>query len=316
MGGKLNYTSIIGSFLTLIVIIAVAYITNATQELVNLDVNYLVLASIVFLLNILLWILAWAYLIRSHRRDLSYGILLKAGLGAVWGILTPLNIGTDVLRAVLLKKYGVKSRTSLSCSFVAKLIKFVIIAISAILALFLVHSNIPKDIFYALLIGLAVVIIPIIFLHMIISEKVYKRLEMIPIWGKKLMEISEKFSEVYKNMSIKDLAVVSILLTLSWIMEYLTMYFCFEAFSVSISLVQLFLFATLLYLLSKIPWLPQGVGLVEPIGILLISTQTIVTTPVSIAQIGSILVLWDITRIWVPIFVAGGVSGLFLERIN
>ena len=99
---------IIQSIIVLIIIFAVFVLlntlTNAQEVLLSTNITYFAIASAFFILSILSWLIAWSHLIKKSSKISSFKLLL-VGFSAVYGSLTPVQVGAEAIRSLLLKKY-------------------------------------------------------------------------------------------------------------------------------------------------------------------------------------------------------------------
>ena len=60
---------------------------------------FIVLGGLFFVFSIVLWIIAWAIGLKNHRK-VPFKKVFDVGFSSVYGSLTPLQLGSDYLRAL------------------------------------------------------------------------------------------------------------------------------------------------------------------------------------------------------------------------
>ena len=80
---------------------------------------------------------------------------------------------------------------------------------------------------------------------------------------------------------------------------------------------------SILSILERTPFLPRGIGVVELAGFVFLSIDSFTLTPLSTGQIATVIIIFDVVRLFVPtiaslaaygfIFKAGPKSGLKTE---
>ena len=91
-------------FIASVLFSAIVILTGAEQTLQAIRPDFFFLASVFFLASIMVWVVSWAYLIK-RTEEISYLKLVIVGFSAVFGALTPLQVGAEALRSIKLKKH-------------------------------------------------------------------------------------------------------------------------------------------------------------------------------------------------------------------
>jgi len=82
----------------------IAVLTEANLVLMQVNFFFFSLSSLFFIVSILLWLGAWSHLIKKHSK-IRYRYLFKVGLDALYGSLTPVQLGSEAIRSIQLKEF-------------------------------------------------------------------------------------------------------------------------------------------------------------------------------------------------------------------
>ncbi len=280
-------------------------------------------SAVFFLLSILLWLFSWSLLL-VKRHGISLFPALSCGFSSVFGSLTPIQLGSDALRSIFLReRLGISYSDSFSASMIVKGLKFSFLALAsffvATAALF--SPKVNPILFLPLLSGLAVVLLAS-FLFLLplnpsagnaiarffgaISKKIgaFRHLE----------NYFKKYSLYLQKAGKKMLSLIFLLSALSWLCEFLSLYFVFLALGIELPALSLAVFFVLTALLERTPVLPRGILLVEAVGFAFLSFPLINSTGLSLPQTASVLVLFDVSRLLVPVIASLFYYLLFFRR--
>ncbi|MEW6294874.1 MAG: flippase-like domain-containing protein [Candidatus Diapherotrites archaeon] len=312
---ELIQKSIVSLILVLAVIGIIAFYTNAAKSLVKLGFNNLIfftLACIFFLLGVLLWVISWAFLVRKFT-PISYKNLFLVGFSSLYGALTPVQLGTDALRSISLKKHFQLSYfKSIAASMTAKGTKFLVIAIVFILVIlmFLSRQVIDSVIFFSLISGFIVILLASTLFLLPLNKRIsiklsqfFKRLgRIIPLF-EKIGKFFLDYSSYMKKFSLNAIIYVFLLGFLSWVFEFLALQFTFFAVlpeEKNLGLIPILVLFVLISVLERTPFLPRGIGVVEFIGFTYLNMVSRLVTSLQVSQIGAVLILYDVVRLIIP----------------
>lgn len=288
--------------------------TNAGAVLPQISPVFFIVGAVFFIASVFIWLISWGYLIKK-RYPIPYPELLKIGFAALYGALTPIQLGAEALRSVRLKdRFGVSYTDSISASMVCKGMKFLIITITALLALFAFIFVVKLEgiLLLSFFSGLVVVVLAVLLfllpLHGFFGEKIASFFFLI---GKKF-KLSNKLAEFFKNYSSyirkltkKSIAIVFVLCLVSFLFEFLALQFSFFSLGISLNLAPLFVLMVLVSVLERTPFLPRGIGVVELVGYYFLAMpQLLVGEVLSTPQIGAVLIVYDVIRLIIPTIVS------------
>jgi len=302
------------SILILVIVSAVLAVlsgaTGAVESITQADPFLLALGILFFLISVKIWLFSWAYLVSNHSKKPLLPVYLL-GLCSVFGSLTPIQLGSDALRSLFLKEHmGIGLTESFSASMIVKGLKFSVLAISAFAVILLAASMhaIEPVLLIPLLSGLLVVFLAAALFLLPLRKGIGFRISRIfggmskRIHFLKPLEIYfVKYSDYLGQFSTAMILAVFLASALSWIFEFLSLQFIFLSIGIEIPLISLLVLFVLLAVLERAPILPRGILLVEAVGFAFLSFPFVSSAKLSTAEIASVLVLYDIARLIVPV---------------
>ncbi len=303
------------SLLSLIALAAVfglvVVLTNAGAVLNAIDLKFFILACIFYIGSIVIWLISWAFLIKKHSK-IPYPKLLSVGIAALYGALTPVQLGAEALRSIRLKDYfAVTYSDSVSASMIAKGIKFSILAIVFVIVFFLYLLNTKLGLLLTagLFSGFVIIVIAACLFLMPLQKKIGMRIsKFFSVISKTFRQFAAlgKFFADYSNylQGIKpaSFAIVFALSFLSLFFEFLALQFAFLSLGIYLQLPAVIVLMILVSILERTPFLPRGIGIVEIFSYAYLSVHSLVSPYITLtaAQIGAVLIVYDIARLVVP----------------
>ncbi|HIH17123.1 MAG TPA: flippase-like domain-containing protein [Candidatus Diapherotrites archaeon] len=303
-------TSILSLFLVFALITAMGLgLTYAPTVLLDLNPNFFVLAIIFYVFSVILWLISWAYLIKK-RKALPYSRLVVVGLTALYGALTPVQVGSEALRSLRLKEFfGVPYSDSIAASLVAKGTKFLILSIVASMALlFFLNTKTDPVFFFGFLSGFIVVLlVSILFLFPFEKKASAGLLNSLERLSKPLPFFSRvhhffaRYSASIDRLTKEEFFLLLFLSALSWAFEFFALQYSFFSLGIVLSFHSLLLLMVMISVLERAPLLPRGIGLVEIMAWhFLAFPELIAGITLSAAQIIALLAVYDLVRLVIP----------------
>ncbi len=324
---KIDMAFVFKAFLTLVIVLVLlsvlASLNGASDVLQGTDFKILAIAAVFFIISIILWLFSWTYLLKKELKISSFKIILT-GFSSVFGSLTPVQLGADAMRSFLLKDlFKVPFTKSLSASMAVKGVKFSILALtsSAILAYFIFIGKLSHFMFFSLISGFVVVIAATLLFLLPLNKKAGKKIvNFFKTLSKRFSRLSRvdnyftNYSSYLQALPLKTFSVVFLFSFLSWVFEFFALFFVFESLSISIPIMPLLTLFILLAVLERTPFTPKGLGLVEVGGFLFLSFPIIGQFSLSLGETASIMIVFNIVRIIVPVLMSILVFLLFVPR--
>lgn len=121
-------------------------------------------------------------------------------------------------------------------------------------------------------------------------------------------DISTYTREVTSRLTFRERFLIYCAFIAAFTLEVLSLRVCFMSLDMAISGFNVLALFAILYFLSKLPFLPQGVILVETVGFIVL-----INLNYNIQQTGAVLILWDVVRLAAPVMLSAGFS-LALQR--
>jgi uncharacterized protein (TIRG00374 family) len=305
--------SIILSILLFVALYILASLTDSLSIIKDANPLFFLLACLFFLLSITFWIISWAYLLKKKSKKTLFSWLI-IGFSCVYGALTPIQIGTEALRSIKAKDiFNISYSESISSSMIVKGIKFFFLGfLSAIIfGWILVETELSAIMFFGLLSGFIVIVLATLLFLLPLKKDV--GLSIAKLFGKlskkiKKFKVLEKYfisySEYLQKVSLKKFVFVFILSGLSFLTEFIALWFCFLSLNLLIGFFPLIFLFIIISILERTPILPRGIGLVEAAGFILLSIPEFTNLSLTISEIGAILILFDIVRLLFPTIIS------------
>ncbi len=294
------------AFVAVIAILAI--MTDSFDSLQEADPALFSIAALFFIASIVVWLLGWSTLIKG--RTTSLWQTTAVGFGCVFASLTPVQVGADALRSVKLKEHGkVRYSESISASMIVKGLKFLFIALIASISFITLFLNPVLELWVkaALFSGFAVVILATALFLLPLNKgfgikiaSLFKSLSRFVKRAERVSEYFQKYSAYLQNVSRLKLLFVLFLAFLSLALEFASFFFCFLAAGASIPLVSILALFSVLEILERTPFLPKGIGVVEAVGFIFLSTPAFTSMQLTTGQIGTVIILFDVARLVVP----------------
>jgi len=112
----------------------------------------------------------------------------------------------------------------------------------------------------------------------------------------KIGDLATPIKVVNGKLNLTKRSFIYLMMALQFALEWIALHVCFLALRLKIPLITSLILYTILYFLSRTPFVPQGLGVVEAGGYAALKTMK-----VSEAQIGALLVVWGFLRILMPL---------------
>ncbi|MFH1240303.1 MAG: flippase-like domain-containing protein [Candidatus Diapherotrites archaeon] len=278
------------------------------------------LGALFFVLSITIWIISWAFVLKK-RTNLRFSSVLSAGWRAVYGALTPLQVGAEAMRSLHLKEsHNTPYSISVSASLLVKGIKFMLIALTSalFLGMFLLTAKYNLLMLFAMLSGFAVVLFAALLFLLPINKKIGSKMifqlrkisSKIKIFSK-LEKFFESYSDYLSSLSLSFFVFITAVVFLSWVFEFLSLLFAFYSANVFIPVESVIVLFVILSILERTPFLPRGIGIVELAGYIYLSMPSLSMIELSFSEIAVVIIVFDVFRLLIPTLLSMGFAFLF-----
>jgi len=242
--------------------------------IINANIWLILLAVSIHLFVVWIRSLRWGYIIKQPWEFKKNFIVKIIGLFA--GNFTPMRTGGEVLSAVAGKKINqITLSEGLSAGLTERFFDSIIVAVLLITCAFLI----PKVKLIAILGGLVSLgLLLLIYLinwredtSLWIYNRVHYIFRFLPLSEELVENFYHKFTVGLKSIveytrlfsSLKNLLIVLLLTTGSWIFECVRLYVVFMAFDVKISFLAIIIIFLLANIIGILSILPGGIGSIE-----------------------------------------------------
>ena len=231
----------------------------------------------------------------SHFRAFRVGVVSLAGL------LTPMNIATDVLRSMLGRRYlGVDLASTAAASIVTRESKLhvTLVLLPVVVAATGVSATEHRGRMLGALAGLLALALVLAAFRSDVARSLARSLG--------IGHLAETTRELHRQISWGTRGAVYLVFAAGFAAEWEALRLCFQALGVPPDVgVTLAAYATLFFL-SRTPVVPLGIGIMEGAGL---AWLRMVHVPLE--QAGAIIVLWSGLRVVVPHLLAAASFATF-----
>lgn len=271
-------------------------ISEAKSELILLSIS-------LYGLSILVWNLVYLFLLHRLKKDLKGTKALSISLFSLIGCLTPANIGTDTLRIILNKQMlHLSYEETLTACIQTRKFKLRVTLLLAI-PLLPFFPILPRNALFFLLLSMCLILLLLLSFFYVSREQ-----------GKKICsrlcvgDLSTYARKLISLLTIKESTLIYVSFIVAFIMQVLSLQTCFLSLNLKISAFNVLALFAILYFVSRLPFLPQGIILVEAVGFVVL-----INLNFTIQQTGAVLILWDFVRLITPIVLSIGCSITLLK---
>jgi hypothetical protein len=303
---RLKESGILAALLLVVTLVVLTIATGSTKALVSAHLLFFVAASGMYAASFFGFSAVWAFLVSSvlaHRTNhtttrLFYSRSLRISLASLAGLLTPMNIGTDVLRSLLGRKYlAIDLAPTAAASVVtreSKLHVTIALALAIVPAVGSCAASLANRFLVVLtgMFGLA-----LIFLLM------RSRLAGGVAGPLGLDHLVDAVQMLGREVGWRMRSIFYLVFALGFAAEWGSICLCFDALGISPDPHVTFASYGILYFLSRTPFMPLGIGVVETGGFGFLRFLGI-----SVEHAGALLVMWGILRVVVPYTLAAAAS--------
>ena len=306
--------AILISLIALVLLIALAFQAEAFPLLIKTNLVLLIVALTSYFFSIFIWIYGWYYAMKKNV-SISFEKIALIGFTAMLGIVTPMQLGNEMLRSYLLKKYfNVSNTISLGASFIIKALKLSMLALLGliIIVLFSFQTKLLPYQSIALISGFAAItLFSLLFLFPsnILAKKLLPKIKI----TNKLSSFLINYQAALKKISRKEFFMLLLFSFGSWFFEFFSLLFVFIASGHPMPFLSVLVLFILIALLERTPFVPKGIGLVETASVIFLTNPWLSQANYSIQSVALIIILFSFIRIVFPMII-GLAAGFFLIK--
>ncbi|MBI5225048.1 flippase-like domain-containing protein [Candidatus Micrarchaeota archaeon] len=285
-----------------IVAYALLKVLDAEKHLGEINATFAIGAIVLYFASILLWNLAWGIMAGMNWKE-----SIKAAFYSQIGTITPFAVGADYLRGRYAKGRKGKFTDGLAASFASKFYKILISLAFSVVAVGIILSK-YEHLRYSIVLSLAIpagLLFVLYFFTKNYGAKLLAKFSMQKVSEKNAKEFSKSLSEMVGKPKIEVLG----LLSFSLAFEFIAFLLSFFAFGVNLANFEGYLVFVILFYSSKINLIPQGIGITEIAGIIVLRDTA------ALSLVAAALLLWGIVRIWAPLLISGAYILAMKKRI-
>lgn len=291
---KLRRLGLLGVASGIVSLVAVALLSSPWRSLGSAHVLVLMAAACLYGGSSFIWSMVWAHLTRKQATGVGRFAALGVSMASMVGLLTPLNVGTDVLRSLYGKRcLGVDYPVTAAASVVTRTLRLHVTLLFSVLALVLAlwfPLNLARHFVLSILTTL-LLLAAFYLLRTQTSARLAARLG--------IGDIAVPIKVLSQRLGLVGRGVIYVGFTMGFVLEWFSLHLCLSAVGVLLPVADTVVLYTLVYFLSRSVPTPQGFGAVEASGAAALST-----TNLAAGAVGAFLVIWDLIRVGVPLALA------------
>ncbi len=286
--------SLVGASGVLLVLAAVVLFTRPWNALRAADLILLLAAGSLYVASSVLRSATWVYvLMRSEPRMNARGALGVSMVSLV-GTLTPLNVGTDLLRSLYGKaRLGLEFHETAAASVVTRTLK-THSSLLLLVAFVALVSVVPNELTMSVVYAAGILVLLLLVMYSAQTKPLGRLAERVHIG-----DISAALITMNRALGISTKGMLCGVFCLGFALDWVALYLCFVSVGISATPTGTFLFFVVLHCLARVSILPQGTGIVEAGGFAVLRNMDI-----DVGEAGALLLVWGAIRILVPLFLA------------
>jgi uncharacterized protein (TIRG00374 family) len=291
---RFHRLELLGAIVAAFILAAIVHVTEAWPALREARPVSLLLAAGLHAVSLLLWSTVWVHLLSKEASKVKRWTAVAVSMASLIGFLTPMNIGTDVLRSFYGKRHlRLGYHVTGAASVVARETKLHV-TLALVLSVALGSVSLVRDIATVVAAAVATTLLLLGALYTLrtrASSRLARRLG--------IDDMPQLIRRTTNRLSLTERGAIYLAFAVAFALEWLSLHLCFVSLDIRASPADTASLYTLLYVLSRTPVAPQGLGVVEAGGFVVLAAQNIAA-----ASIGALLVLWAFLRILVPVGLA------------
>lgn len=291
---RFHRLELLGAIVAAFILATIAHVTEAWPVLREARPVSLLLAAGLHAVSLLLWSAVWVHVLSTEASTVKRWTAVAVSMASLIGFLTPMNIGTDVLRSLYGKAHlRLDYHVTGAASVVARETKLHV-TLALVLAVALGSASLVRDMASVVAAAVATMLL---FLGALYTLRTRASSHLARRLG--IDDMPQLIRKMTNSLSLTEKGGIYLALAVAFALEWLSLHLCFVSLDVRASPADTASLYALLYVLSRTPVAPQGLGVVEAGGFVVLATRNIATT-----RIGALLVLWAFLRILVPVGLA------------
>jgi uncharacterized protein (TIRG00374 family) len=286
--------SIIGACGVLLVLAAVVLFTRPWNALGTADLVLVLAAGILCIASSVLRSATWVYVLMRSEPCINKRGAVGVSMVSLIGTLTPLNVGTDVLRSLYGKGHlGLEFEETAAASVVTRTLKThsSLLLLVAFVALI---SVVPTELTISVVYATGALVLLLLVMYSAQTGPLGRLAKRVHIG-----DISAALRKTNRALGISTKGVLCGVFCLGFALDWVALYLCFVSVGISATPSGTFFFFVVLHCLARVPILPQGTGIVEAGGFTVLRNMDI-----EVGDAGALLLVWGAIRILVPLLLA------------
>ncbi len=274
------------------------FVTDPLPVLQMASPSLLVGAVCLSALGHVCWSGVWVGVLRKEDGDAPARSSLAVSLASLVGLLTPMNLGTDLLRSLYGKKHlGLAYESTAAASVVTRTFRVHVTLLC--MAITVAFATAAPGVLKQPVTFAGIVLVGLLAFFYSLRTRPAGRLARCV----KIGDVARSIARIATRISLTErLAAYAILLT-GYACEWLSLHLSCMALGIAVTLADTLLLFLLVFVLARSLVIPQGFGVVE-----VSAGAVLASMGLQSAVAGAILVLWALLRAGVPLILAAASS--------
>ncbi len=307
---RLHWGAVLLALLLLLIISLIIVWTRSADVLGAIDLAFVAAAAALHSAGFLIFSGVWTFLVSKTANGsgppadpaCTLGRCMRVSLMSLAGLLTPMNLGTDVLRSVCGRKYlALPAISTAAASILTRECKLhvTLALIPAAVLAGGVDTASSRNRLIALFAGLLGLAVALLLFRSHATNNLTR--------GLRLQHLADTTRRASRRIGCGARSTLYLFFAAGFAADWAALSLSFKALGLRADSSVTFVCFAALYFLSRVPVVPLGVGLVETGGFALLRAVHI-----PIEQAGALVAVWGFLRIAVPYLLAAIANVSFL----
>ncbi len=295
---KLGSLELLGAGAAAATIVGLIFVTDPLSVLQLANAPLLVGAVCCSALSHVCWSGVWVGTLKKEEGNAPARPSLALSLASLVGLLTPMNLGTDLLRSLYGKKHlGLAYESTAAASVVTRTLRVHVTLLCMAITVGFASAS-PGSLKQPVTLAGMVLVGLLALLYSLRTRPAGRLARYV-----KIGDVARSIARIATRISLAErLAAYTILMT-GYACEWLSLHLSFMALGIAVTAADTMLLFLLVFVLARSLVIPQGFGVVE-----VSAGAVLASMGLQSATAGAVLVLWALLRTAVPLMVAAASS--------
>ncbi len=249
-------------------------------------------------LSLVCWSGVWVGILKKGNCNVPARPSLALSLASLVGLLTPMNLGTDLLRSLYGKKHlGLAYESTAAASVVTRTFRVHVTLLCMAITVAFASAS-PGSLKQPVTLAGMVLVGLLALLYSLRTRPAGRLARYV-----KIGDVARSIARIATRISLAERLAAYTILMMGYACEWLALHLSFVALGIAVTAADTMLLFLLVSVLARSLVIPQGFGVVE-----VSAGAALASMGLQAAVAGAILVLWALLRAGVPLTVAAASS--------